>query len=236
MSFLGFIQLFIAKSVKDTANQFGYNTILCNGDENPEKEFNYLKVLKSNRVDGIILTPTGTGKNAEYIRNLIKTGTKVVLLDRLVEGVNCDVGLVDNATGAHKAVKYLIDQGYRKIGIVSGYIDRTTGAERLRGYMQAIEEANIKKDDSLIKIDNFKKESGKKLTKELLKQPNKPEAIFTTNIDISMGALIAIKEMGLIIPKDIAIVCFDDSDWASIIRTVHNRNKTTGVSTGFHRS
>jgi DNA-binding LacI/PurR family transcriptional regulator len=205
----------IAKSVEDTANKFGYNTILCNGDENPEKELNYLKVLKSNRVDGIILTPTG--KNSEYVRHLIDSGTKVVLLDRLIEGVDCDAVLVDNASGAYKAVKHLIEQGYRKIGIVDGYLDRTTGAERLRGYLQAIEEAGIAKDDSLIKIGDFKKESGKKLAKELLEQSNRPEAIFATNIDMSMGALIAIKEMGLAIPDDIGIVCFDDSDWALIL-------------------
>ena len=205
----------IAKSVEDMANKFGYNTILCNGDENPEKELNYLKVLNSNRVDGIILTPTG--KNSEYVQHLINSRTKVVLLDRLIEGVDCDAVLVDNANGAYKAVKHLIDQGYRKIGIVGGYLDRTTGAERLNGYLKAIEEAGITKDDSLIKIGNFKKESGRRLTRELLKQSNRPEAIFTTNIDMSMGALIAIKEMGLTIPDDIGIVCFDDSDWALIL-------------------
>ena len=205
----------IAKSVEDTNNKFGYNTILCNADENPEKELNYLKILKSNRVDGIILTPTG--KNSKYVQHLINSGTKVVLLDRLIEGVDCDAILVDNANGAYKAVKHLIDQGYRKIGIVSGILDRTTGAERLKGYLQAIEEAGIAKEDSLIKIGNFKKESGRKLTKELLEQSNKPKAIFTTNIDMSMGALLAIKEKGLTIPNDIGIVCFDDSDWALIL-------------------
>ena len=205
----------IAKSVEDTANKFNYNTILCNGDENPEKELNYLKVLMSNRVDGIILTPTG--KNSKYVQHLINSRTKVVLLDRLIEGVDCDAVLVDNANGAYQAVKHLIDQGYKKIGIVNGYLDRTTGAERLKGYLQAIEEAGIAKDDNLIKIGNFKKESGWKLTKELLEQSNKPDAIFTTNIDMSMGALIAIKEMGLNIPNDIGIICFDDSDWALIL-------------------
>jgi len=205
----------IAKSVEDTANKFGYHTILCNGDENPKKELEYLRILKSHRVDGIILVPTG--KNSKYIYNLISTRIKVIFLDRLVEGVNCDAVLVDNILSAYKAVKHLIDQGYKKIGIVNGYLDRTTGVERLEGYLRAIEEAGITIDDSLIKISNFKKESGRKLTEELLRQQNKPEAIFTTNIDMSMGALIAIKKTGLIIPDDIGIVCFDDSDWASIL-------------------
>jgi len=205
----------IAKSVEDTANKYGYNTILGNGDENPEKELNYLKVLKSNRVDGIILTPTG--KNSDYIKHLINSGTKVVLLDRLIKGINCDAVLVDNAIGAYKAVRYLIEQGYRKIGIVNGYLDRTTGAERLKGYLQALQESRISKNDNLIKNGDFKKESGKRLTQELLEQTDKPEAIFVTNIDMSIGALIAIKEKNLTIPDDIGIVCFDDSEWAPIM-------------------
>lgn len=205
----------IAKSVEDTANKYGYNTILCNGDENPEKELNYLKVLKSNRVDGIILTPTG--KNSIYIKYLINTGTKVVLLDRLIDGIKCDAVLVDNATGAYRAVRYLIEQGYRKIGIVNGFPDRTTGAERLKGYLKAIQESGITKNNNLIKNGDFKKESGKRLTQELLEQADKPEAIFVTNIDMSIGALIAIKEKNLSIPDDIGIICFDDSEWAPIM-------------------
>lgn len=205
----------IAKSVEDVAQKNGYNMILCNGDDDPQKELKYLKVLKSNRVDGIILTPTG--KNAEYVNRLIDSGTKVVLLDRLIEGVNCDAVLVDNETGAYKAVKHLIDQGYRKIGIITGYLDRTTGRERLNGYLRALNEAGIPRDDTLIKVGNFKKRSGIELTKEILQMENRPEAIFVSNIDMTLGTLITIKEMGLKIPDDIGVVGFDDPEWAPIL-------------------
>lgn len=205
----------IAKSVEDVAQKNGYNMILCNGDDDPQKELKYLKVLKSNRVDGIILTPTG--KNAEYVNRLIDSGTKVVLLDRLIEGVNCDAVLVDNETGAYKAVKHLIDQGYRKIGIITGYLDRTTGRERLNGYLRALNEAGIPRDDTLIKVGNFKKRSGIELTKEILQMENRPEAIFVSNIDMTLGTLITIKEMGLKIPDDIGVVGFDDPEWAMIL-------------------
>jgi DNA-binding LacI/PurR family transcriptional regulator len=205
----------IAKSVEDIANKFGYNVILCNGDDNPEKELKYLKVLKSNRVDGIILTPTG--KNAKYINWLIESGTKVVLLDRLINGVDCDSVLVDNENGAYNAVKHLINQGYRRIAIINGYIDRTTGRGRLNGYLRALKEAGIPKDDSLIKIGNFKKRSGINLARELLESSNRPEAIFISNLDMTLGALITIKEIGTKIPDDIGIVGFDDPEWALIL-------------------
>ena len=205
----------IAKSVEDTANKYGYNVILCNGDEDPAKELKYLKVLKSSRVDGIILTPTGD--NSKYVKGLIESGIKVVLIDRLIDKLECDAVLVDNAIGSYNAVKHLIDQGYKKVGIINGHLNLTTGAERLKGYLQAMEDAGIKKDDSLIKIGNFKKESGIKSTQELLEQPNRPDAIFVTNIDMAIGSLIAIKSLGFAIPKDLAFICFDDLDWALIL-------------------
>ena len=204
----------IAKSVEDVAQKNGYNMILCNGDDYPQKELSYLKVLKANRVDGIILTPTG--KNPEYINNLIDSDTKMILLDRLIDGVKCDAVLVDNENGAYKAVKHLIEQGYRKIGIITGYLDRTTGKGRLNGYLKALNEAGIQRNDALIKVGNFKKRSGIQLTRDLLEEQIKPEAIFVANIDMTLGALITIKEMGVKIPEDIGIVGFDDSEWAII--------------------
>lgn len=205
----------LAKSIEDTANKSGYNVILCNSDYDSEKELKYLKVLKSNRVSGIIITPIG--KNAEYVNQLIDADTKVVLLDRLIEGVECDAVKMNNIDGAYKAVSYLISRGYKRIGIITGNIDITTGKERYLGYIKALEDAGILKNDELIKFGDFKKESGIRLTKELLKGSNTPEAIFTTNIDTTIGSLITIKEMNLKIPDDIAIVGFDDSDWSIIL-------------------
>jgi len=205
----------IAKTVEDIANKWGYSTILCNGDENPEKELKYLKILKSNRVDGIILVPTG--KNSNYINWMIDSGVKIVLLDRLIKGTDCDAVLVDNENGSYKAVRHLIEQGYRKIGIINGYLDRTTGRERFNGYLRALREAGISPDDNLIKIGNFKEDSGMKLTKELLENSNRPQAIFTTNMDMTLGAVITIKKMGISIPDELGIIGFDDPEWASIL-------------------
>ena len=204
----------IAKSVEDKARESGYKLILCNGDDDPIKELEYLKVLKSNKVDGIILTPTG--KNAEYINNIIESGINVVLLDRLVEGVNCDSVIVDNYSGSYSAVRHLLSRDYKKIAFIGGYTDRTTGQKRLDGYTAALKEAGLKINNDLVKIGDFKKESGVSLTKELLKNTYIPDAIFSSNIDMTLGCLIAIKNAGLSIPEDIGIVGFDDPDWSII--------------------
>jgi len=205
----------LAKSIEDIANKYGYSVILCNGDDDSEKELNYLKVLRSSRVDGIIIAPTG--KNADYINSLMQSNIKIVLVDRLIEGVDCDAILVDNEKGAHTAVKYLIDKGYKKIAIIDGFIDRTTGKERLKGYLRALNENNIPRNDDFIKIKDFKKRSGIVFANELLENKNKPEAIFVANLDLTLGAILSIKSLGLKIPDDIAVIGFDDSDWAQIL-------------------
>jgi DNA-binding LacI/PurR family transcriptional regulator len=200
----------VAKSVEDIALENGFNMILCNGNDDPDKELKYLKLLKSNRVDGIIFTPTG--QNSNYILSLIKTDTKVVLLDRLIDNLECDAVLVDNYMGSYNATMHLIDQGYKRIGIINGYINRTTGRERLKGYKYALKDSGIKIDDDLIKIGNFKKSSGYRLTEEILRAS--PDAIFVTNLDMAIGSILFLREKNVKIPDDIGFISFDDSEWA----------------------
>lgn len=200
----------IAKTVEDTARKYGFSTILCNGDDDPQKELEYIKVLESLRVEGIILTPTG--KNRDYINELIKSGMKIVIIDRLVDGVECNAVVVDNENGSFKAVKHLLEQGYKKIGIINGSVCITTGKERLDGYLRALKEANLPENDDLIKIGDFKKETGINLSRELLESKNRPDAIFSANLEITKGVLTTIKQKGLKVPDDIGLVGFDDSD------------------------
>lgn len=200
----------IAKSVEDTARKYGFRTILCNGDDDPQKELAYIEVLESSRVEGIILTPTG--KNGGYIKEIIESGMKIVFIDRLVDGVNCNEVTVDNKNGSYEAVKHLLEQGYKKIGIINGSMDTTTGKERFNGYLKALREANLPVDDDFIKFGDFKKESGVNLSKELLEGKNIPDAIFSTNLEMTKGVLTVIRQMGLKVPRDIGLVSFDDSD------------------------
>jgi DNA-binding LacI/PurR family transcriptional regulator len=173
-------------------------------------ELGYIKVLESSRAEGIILTPTG--KNRDYINEIIESGIEIVLIDRLVDGVECNAVVVDNENGSYKAVKHLIEQGYKKIGIINGSVDITTGKERLNGYLRALKEANLPENEDLIKIGDFKKEAGVNLSKELLGGKNIPDAIFSTNLKITKGVLTTIKQKGLKVPDDIGLVSFDDSD------------------------
>jgi len=204
----------IAKSVEDTANKYGFHTILCNGDDDPQKEFDYLKVLESLRVEGIILTPTG--RNGDYITDIIRSGVKIVFIDRDIDNLNCSSVVVDNKKGSEKAVKHLVKQGYKKIGVIDCNLELSTARGRFDGYINALSEAGLPVYDDLIKIGDFKRETGLTMSQELLKGKNKPDAIFSTNLEITKGILTTIKQKGLKIPDDIGLVCFDDSDLTNL--------------------
>ena len=208
----------IAKSVEDVAHKNNFNLILCNSDDDPEKELRYLKVLRSNRVDGILII--STGENSEYINFLIKSGIEMVLINELIDGVKCSAVTVDNELGAYEATKYLINKGHKRIGIVVSFSKgSTTIHNRFKGYLRALKENNIPRDDNII---SFVEEENRHnlnidLAKHLIKKVGKPSAVFTTNLDATLGMAIAIKELGLKVPEDIEIACFDDSIWFSAL-------------------
>lgn len=204
----------IAKAIEEVANRFNYNVILCNSDENPEKELRHLKMLKSNRVDGIILTPTQENQN--YLKKLINSDTELVIIDRLIDGIDCNGVIIDNEVGSYTAVKHLIDRGYKKIAIIDGPTEIFTAQERLSGYLRALKDASIPIDEDLIQIGTYKEESGIKLTKLLLDGPKKIDSIFITNLDMMLGALIVLKERGLKIPSDIGLIAFSNYRWSRI--------------------
>lgn len=205
----------IAKSVEEKAKEYGYNMILCNSNDDSEEELNYLKVLKSNRVDGIILI--SRGKNSNYIKHLIMTGTKIILLDRLIPGVECDSVITDNEESSFNAVKFLIQRGYKRIGIIIAELDLYTSRERFNGYLRALRESKLTKNDGIIKIGGFQKTNGVHLSEEIISSSNRPEALFIGNLDLTLGTVLTIKKMGIKIPEDIGIIGFDDSDWALIL-------------------
>jgi DNA-binding LacI/PurR family transcriptional regulator len=204
----------IAKAVEDIAIKNKFSTVLCNGGDDPEKELGYLKVLHENRVDGIILSPTG--RNSSYLRFLVSSGIPVTVIDRTVEDLRCDTVLVNNREASCQGVRHLLQAGFRRIGCIAGPQDRLTGLERLRGYYDAHEAEGVPVDERLIRIGDFLLESGKRETVSLLAEGGL-DALFVANEDMATGAYVALIEKGLNIPDDIALIIFDDPEWASLV-------------------
>jgi LacI family transcriptional regulator/LacI family repressor for deo operon, udp, cdd, tsx, nupC, and nupG len=205
----------IARGVEDAAYAAEYALLLCNSDENPDKERFYLDVMVAESVDGIVLPPFDETDSA--VIDLVKNGPPVVCVDRSLSKVKTDLVEVDNYRGAHEAVTHLIDKGHKSIALIEGRSEVSTSRERRRGYLDALAERGVAVRKELIRAGDFKQESGRILAGSLLDQRRPPTALFVCNNLMTVGALAAIHQRGLRVPQDVAIVGFDDLPWAEAL-------------------
>ncbi|MBC7320565.1 LacI family DNA-binding transcriptional regulator [bacterium] len=206
----------IARGVEDTAIKNGFNIILCNTDEDVEKEEKYIDLLLRKRVEGIILSPADCNKR-DGIERIIMRNVPLVLIDRCIDGLNLDCVYSDSISGAYELTKYLVSLGHKRIGIIVGPRRISTARDRIEGYKKALQEAGIPIDEALIRWgEKYSREDGYKNTKELLATNSPPTAIFGGNRLITVGILKAIRELGLKIPDDISVVSFDEVEDMSV--------------------
>jgi LacI family transcriptional regulator len=199
------------RAIEDAAQENGYNVILCNTDEDPIKETQYLRVLIEKRVDGIILATTAGSLQA--VRDVRWRRIPLVLFDRELPSIATDVVKVDGVLGGRLATEHLLRLGHRRIAIIHGPVVRSTGAERLQGYSEALRAAGIRPIPELIREGNFKQDSGRELARLLLHVSPPPTALFCTNNLMTVGALQTLGERGIRIPKALSLVGYDDMEW-----------------------
>lgn len=203
----------VIRGIEDVANARGYTLVLCNTDERLEKERAYVQLLRSRRVDGLIMAPVGIAEEYEGFDAAV--AVPLVFIDRRVPG-RADAVVVDNVRGALDVVRHLIDLRHRRIGIITGLPKISTSKERLQGYRQALTEAGLPVDPALLKIGYSRLDGGYQAARELLGLPARPTAVFATNNLMAIGLMRAVAECGLRCPQDISVACFDDFEWASV--------------------
>ena len=231
------IQLaFFAQAVRgiaDAAHAEGFEVILANTDEDLAAERAAVGVLLDKRVDGLIVVTAMPGETA-HLQDAQDRGTPVVLLDRGSPGIRCDVVVVDNTRAARNAVRHLVRQGHRRVAIVVEDSSALTAAEvvtaRLKagsgvtsplreiGWAAALREAGIPVTDDLIRRARYNRENARAVTAAALAMPDRPTAIVTTDETMTLGAIDAILDAGLEIPRDISLVAFDDLPWTTLMR------------------
>lgn len=213
----------VVRGIEDVANETNYNIMLCNTDEKPEKEMQYITTLLNKCVDGLIVAATGHQKDYRPIAG----NTPIVFIDRY-PGKDCandyDVVLVKNCDGSYRLVRHLLDAGYRKIGIISGSDQFTTGYERLKGYRRALLDAGIRCDESIVRIGDFLGYTSYRQAMEILKD-RKCDAVYAGNNMILNGVLKAMRECDMRFPDDIGLAAFDDMEWME-----YNQPSITTVS------
>ncbi len=205
----------IARGVEDAAYAAKYALLLCNSDENPDKERFYLDVMRDESVDGIVLPPFDDTDFA--VIEVVKTGMPVVCVDRSLAKVKTDLVEVDNYQGALEAVNHLLDKGHTAIALIEGRTQVSTSRERRRGYLDALAARGIAPRKDFMRAGDFKQESGRVLATELLALRKPPTALFVCNNLMTVGALACLHQRGLRVPGDVAVVGFDDLPWAEAL-------------------
>ncbi len=206
----------VARGIEDAAVEAGYTIFLCNTNWNAQREERYFDVLIQKQVDGLIIGPSS--EEVSHLGKVLASGIKTVFISRAINHTNGTSIIIDNILGAKQAVEYLIQRGHQRIAFIGGQEDISTNRERLQGYTQALNNNGLALDESLIKTGSFKRDSGYFIMNQILKSDdcNRPTAVFAANDLLALGVIQAVKENGLSIPGDVAVVGFDDIEFASL--------------------
>ncbi|MEV4315222.1 LacI family DNA-binding transcriptional regulator [Actinocrispum sp. NPDC049592] len=203
----------IARGVEDVAHTVGYSVVLCNSDENPDKERRYIDVAIQERVAGVVLSPTGTATNVDL---LAARGTPVVAVDRPLPEAT-DMVLVDTRHAAKEATAHLIAQGYERVGCITGPPGIRTADDRLAGYRDAMRAAKRRSSAKVVRRTGYRADGARQATTELLTQDERPDALLVANSTMAIGVLDALSGLGLRPGKDIGVVAFDDAPWTPLV-------------------
>jgi len=205
----------LARGVEDIARHNKFSIVLCNTDEDAEREVEYLQVLVSKHVDGLIIAPVGGPQSSQYLASLQKEGMKFVFVVRRLLEVKCDVVCSDLRQAAYLLTRHLTALGHKRIGLITGPNKYSTTDERIKGYREALSEAGLPFDPGLRVESPFKVEGGYQGTLTLMNLENPPTAIIAGSNFIAVGTIKAARELGIKIPQKLALVSFDDIPLAS---------------------
>ena len=205
----------ITRSLERALMDSGYSTFICNylADEDsprPKAAKERIEFLLDKRVDGVAMFPfTGV----EDLRNVkaIAKNLPIVLLDTSLEGIEADAVMVDHEGASHEAVSYLLERGHRRVGALFGPKDHYSAIQRYAGYRDAYRERALELEEGLTCFGEYTVESGKRMMLELLDSVPPPSAVFASNYELMVGAMMAIHERHMDIPRELSFIGFDDS-------------------------
>lgn len=205
----------VIRGIEDYCQQAGFNLILCNADDRPAKERQYVDILAAKQIDGLIINTTG--KNNSLLAS-ISQQMPVVLIDRKVPELQCDTVTVDCAAGVKAVIDHLIRQGHNKIAMLTlPYQAVSPRLERVHGYREALVANGIPyREDWLLETDATETAVEKTLA-ALFTRPDRPSALFGVNNLMTMAIVKVLKRLKIKVPQDVAVIGFDDWEWASQI-------------------
>lgn len=220
----------VVRGAEDVAFKSGYHLVLCNSDNDPEKETSYLESLRSFFPAGLLIIPS-TG--SRLLNTRLETTTQIIFLDRCPLQWEGDLVEADNRGGAQQAGHHLVELGHRRMAAITGPLHLTNAAERLAGFRDSLEEAGITLAPQFVQEARFTADSGHTAAMRLLQMLPRPTAIFASNDLLAAGVLSAARQLKLRCPEDLSVVGFDNLDvtehTAPPLTTVHQSGYQMGA-------
>ncbi len=202
----------IVRGAEDVAFANGFRLVLCNTDNNYEKEVAHLNALQTYLPSGLIIIPSDSSDLTAQTQPYRDAGAAVVCLDRLPRSWEGDSVTVDNRAGAASAASYLIGLGHRHVAAIAGPLTLVNSQQRLKGFRGALRLANIQLPAGYVQETGFDRAGGYAKAKILLRMVPRPTAIMCFNDLMALGALMAIHESNLHCPGDVSVMGFDGLD------------------------
>lgn len=201
----------VARGVEDEALRGGYSVLLCNTDENPVKESNYLAVAEQARVAGVVLSPHDRKSD---ISRLLRDRIPVVVIDRpLRQSVDSVMGM--SFQGARDATRHLLEQGWRRPACITGPRGAATAVARLRGFRAGL--VGLLNGSAPYEYADYRETGGQIAVSHLFDLDEPPDSLFVANAQMALGALGELRRRALVVGRDVGFVSFDDAPWAPYI-------------------
>lgn len=208
----------LISGVEQAANKEGFNVIISQSHDRYENEVANAQTLYDTRVGGLVVSLAMESRDYKHFQQFIDNGIPVVFVDRVEEGLNCDLVVIDNYSAAYSAIKHLIEQGCKRIAHIGGAQHRNVYSERQKGYIQALKDHDLAVDMNLIiESDVLSGDEGLKATEYLLNLPVPPDGIFSANDTAAVSAIVCAKSKGVRIPEELAVIGFNNDPISLIV-------------------
>ena len=203
--------------IEEMAYRAGYTIMVCQSNDTYQREAINTAALVANRVAGVLVSVSQETTDVAHLKRVMQQGVPLVLFDRVSEKLKVSQVVVDDRNGAYAAVTHCIQRGYTRIAHITASKNLSISHQRLAGYEQALKDHGLPIDPQLIVVGGCQEADGRKGVKKLLALDEPPDAIFAVNDPVAIGVHIYLREAGLRIPEDMALVGFSNNPKSALI-------------------
>ncbi|GAB1454637.1 LacI family DNA-binding transcriptional regulator [Draconibacterium sp.] len=222
----------VISGVEDVAYNLGFTVTISQSNDKFDKESRIAQTMFANRVDGLILSIGMETNTLDHLKLFSERNIPLVFFDRVVDEINAHKIVVDDYGGAYRATKHLISQGAKNIAHIGGPLHLKIYEYRQKGYCDALKEAGLEVIESLIINNSLSREEGTLSIQKLLRNEIKPDAIFCANDTTALSVIIYLKDFGIKVPEDIAIVGFSNEPFSEVVTPSISTVKQPGFMIG----